>query len=356
MSVTQRNGKIDFYKFVFSLVIVLHHARVLVGDAATYFLGGAFAVEFFFLVSGYLFMQSIRKQTAPAVRLGDETAAFLKRKFKGFFPEVLVAWVTGLVLLAVMARKNIVLEAVDTVFEVALADMSGLHIGSVNGVVWYLSSMLMCMAVLYPMVRKWPGMMMQVVVPLSVLLVFGRLCGNGMGTHGPRDWLGWTFKGNLRAYGEIGLGMCLYDPVQKLRSLEFSRFGRVTISLAEHAIYIGILLFCFFCGQSRRDFVFLSVLAVAVALSFTGKGADARLFDNRVCTALGRFSFPLFLSHRFLPESLQHVLPQSMNSDLQILVYVVCSFITAFFVMGVSAYIRNNMPRWKQAAKKLFLA
>ena len=52
----KRNGLIDFYRFIFSLVIVFHHAMWLDGvvDISTQvvFLGGYSAVEFLFIVSG----------------------------------------------------------------------------------------------------------------------------------------------------------------------------------------------------------------------------------------------------------------------------------------------------------------
>lgn len=56
-----RNGEIDFLRFLFSLIILLRHSSNIVGKEWYPFLGGAFAVEFFFIVSGYLMMASIQK-------------------------------------------------------------------------------------------------------------------------------------------------------------------------------------------------------------------------------------------------------------------------------------------------------
>ena len=44
-----RNGEIDFLRFLFSLIILLRHSSNIVGKKWYPFLGGAFAVEFFFL-------------------------------------------------------------------------------------------------------------------------------------------------------------------------------------------------------------------------------------------------------------------------------------------------------------------
>ena len=48
----QHNVTIDFLRFLFSVIVVLHHSRYVLGDDNCYFLGGSLAVEFFFFVSG----------------------------------------------------------------------------------------------------------------------------------------------------------------------------------------------------------------------------------------------------------------------------------------------------------------
>ena len=52
----KRNGKIDLLRFLFAVIVLIYHSRYVVGDEKSLFLGGSFAVEFFFLVSGYLMM------------------------------------------------------------------------------------------------------------------------------------------------------------------------------------------------------------------------------------------------------------------------------------------------------------
>lgn len=58
----KRNGKIELLRFLFAVIIVLHHSRQLLGDENCLFLGGSLGVEFFFIVSGYLMMSSIEKR------------------------------------------------------------------------------------------------------------------------------------------------------------------------------------------------------------------------------------------------------------------------------------------------------
>lgn len=54
----ERNHTIDLLKFIFSLVIMLRHSEMMFQGDMKYdhmiFPGGSRAVEFFFIVSGYL--------------------------------------------------------------------------------------------------------------------------------------------------------------------------------------------------------------------------------------------------------------------------------------------------------------
>ena len=100
MAKSNRNGKIEFLRFLFSVIIVIHHSRYILGDDQCLFLGGSLAVEFFFLVSGYLMMASIDRisaRKAPGQDLGRETLGFLWRKARAVYPDLLIAWVIALV-------------------------------------------------------------------------------------------------------------------------------------------------------------------------------------------------------------------------------------------------------------------
>lgn len=96
----RRYASIDFWKFVFSIVILLFHSKNLMPEgqrAGALFPGGRLATEFFFIVSGFLMMMSIRRREEKGIQdemsLGRETILFLKKKIGGILPEFLTAWV-----------------------------------------------------------------------------------------------------------------------------------------------------------------------------------------------------------------------------------------------------------------------
>jgi peptidoglycan/LPS O-acetylase OafA/YrhL len=57
------NYFIDLLKFIFSVIIVFYHSWIFTGEyGAGFFNHGYLAVDFYFIVTGYLMMQSIAKE------------------------------------------------------------------------------------------------------------------------------------------------------------------------------------------------------------------------------------------------------------------------------------------------------
>lgn len=73
MITTKKNGKIEFYRFIFCIAILLFHMqKYLLGEASltngihfALFPHGAMGVEFFFLLSGFLMAKSVYKSIPP---------------------------------------------------------------------------------------------------------------------------------------------------------------------------------------------------------------------------------------------------------------------------------------------------
>lgn len=356
-----RNGKIEFLRFLFALIIVIHHSRYLLGDTECMFLGGSLAVDFFYIVSGYLMMATIEKrnmQGAHQIGLGKETLSFVLRKAKAIYPDALIAWIIAVIFISCVKQNSLlqtVLLFADSIFEVTFLKMSGLTATSVNGVTWYISSMLLCMALLYPLIRKHYDVMVHIGLPLIVVLVFGYLCGAYGAPRNPTMWIGFTYKGNLRALAEISLGAICYQVVKKLSNVSFTNLGRVLLTILEWGLYILVILYMYYCKAGVRDYLFLLFIAAAVSLSFLAKGIDSEWYDRSVFFWLGRYSLPLFLGHTYYAQNLNSLLPVSFTNGQRMIVYMLCTIVTASVIWGVSTFIKTVYPRIKKAVATLLL-
>lgn len=82
----QRNNLVELARFLFSLLVIGYHVQMTwAGGGVQFFAGGALAVEFFFLISGFFFARSVEKIAArEPVQIGKETIGFMRERSEGF--------------------------------------------------------------------------------------------------------------------------------------------------------------------------------------------------------------------------------------------------------------------------------
>lgn len=357
MAGRKRNGKIELLRFVFSVIIMVFHAGNIAGFENRLFKTGAFAVEFFFIISGYLMMASIERSfTSPQQQsLGKETFLFLKKKVVAIYPEILISWLISIGIYAAakdMGIRTTLDLMVKSLGDVLLIKSTGLNLGSVNGVVWYISSMLLVMAVLYPLIRKHKDMMLHIVLPVGALLAFGYLCQEAGTMRKPDQWLGWFARGNPRAFAEIAIGAVCYPISQKLGKLPLTKKGKWLCTIAEWGIYLAMLLFMHYGKSSKRDYFYVLILAMAVVITFSGQTVDTNWYNNKFCYWLGKFSLSVYLSHAAWCKLITAFLPAGTSLKKQVAAYLAVSVVTAFVVYFLGVLWRKISPALQKLLRK----
>lgn len=353
-----KNGEIEFWRFCFSLVIVFHHSRYLVGDKNSLFLGGALAVEFFFIVTGYLLAKSIEKENRTnrsTAHVGTETFRFIKRKIQGLCPEVFISWAVAFVITTIAYNrpfKESVSAFINGFWELILVKMSGLAMGDgVNSVVWYISSMLICMAILYPLIRKYPDMMYHVVVPLIIVLGYGLL----FQTYGSLRGGPEVYKANLRALADICVGLVCYQVTMKFRQVNLTIFAKTLITLTKWLIYLVVIYYMNSVYASKQDFFYILLLAIAIVFSFSQQGIETGIYQNRLVFLMGEASLYLFLSHTYWASNLNALFTQDMTNFHKMLVYGICVGINTAILWGFSIVYKRNKNMIKSFVSKLLI-
>ncbi|MDO4818466.1 MAG: acyltransferase [Akkermansia sp.] len=345
----KRNGEIELVRFLAALLILCTHANHFPG-CPTLCPEGRIAVEFFFVLSGYLLAASASRAASPVNGsqsfLHYETAGFLWHKIKAFWFELAVACSIGTVIYAFCHWPDshfIMSKCIDTVFgDVLLLKMTGFVANGVNPVAWYLSAMVISCAVLYPLIRKFG--VSPAYLTLGLLLMGGiyladdRNCGFAGVTH----WMGFTYKGNLRALSELLVGVSLYPMAMKLSRLNCALWLKVLLTLFKWACWGGMVIYAAFPVYNRVGVVFVCI-AAAILLSFSNICCDKSWYQTRMSLWLGRLSLPLYLSHHFYAKNLGFFISGGIAPALKMAVYLACSLATALFVMWAAGQIRQRL-------------
>ncbi len=334
-------GSIDFLRFVFSMVIVIFHAKHfdIAPEGTLFSHAGYVAVEFFFLVSGFLMAGTLaRKADTPCENLGRETLQFVWSKIRPILLTYSMCVVFSFISNSIQegySLSDAVREFLRAIFDILLLRAAGIGVANVTSATWYLSAMFMAMLILYPMMRKWKQNFTLIAAPLIVL--FG--LGYASQTYGHlnlqvKEWK-LVYPGIIRALTELSLGAICYAVCQKLKTVRFTNFGRILLTLVQVVGYAGVIYFTTRLPAKRFDYVLLLVLAVCVTLSFSGQGIASGWFPPRLCGWLGKLSLNLYLHHRWVEFFLNWCLPPELGWKRTFAIFLVSALGVALLTMAL---------------------
>ncbi len=361
---SKRVGEIELLRFIFCMVVCLFHSKSLFGGEKLFFGGGAFAVEFFFLVSGYLMMASVTKlHNHPIHNLGEETARFLLGKVKPIYLELVLAFIVGFSVqclgrYAASDGDYTLAQAYDlfknNVFEVLLVERFGLGTSKVNSAVWYVQSMVIAFVILYPLARKFPEFSRRLLFPFVALLLLGWMMITDVNLRNPSHWYAFGYKSNVRAIAELCLGGVCYTAVEKLKAYRLTALCRTLLAAAKWFCWLAVLRYLT-DPVTKFDAYYLLLMCMAIILTFSRQCVDTRLYQNRLCLFLGRLSLPIYVGHIYYAHWLNELLGEGVTRKQLFIIYVLCVVVTAGGIMLLAAGLRRLWPPCKRGLKRLLI-
>ena len=273
---SRRNPVIELARFAFSVMILFWHARGYNGGGNPSFCGkmGYIAVEFFFLVSGYLIAAKAWNQRELPYT-GEDTLQFLKGKLKGLLPAYIIALIGG-IMTAIVSDKLSFGETIHrmllSVYDIALLRISGIYIAEFVRGTWYISAMLIGGAILYSLQRRFKDTFSYLIAPVGAILLLGYLFRN----YTDLNLINGKFKtvapGLLRGLAEMSLGCVIFRMAAWLKEKRLTLFSSICLSL----INLGCIAVAFYgatiAPDKRFDYIMLALLAVSVSIMFSEQG------------------------------------------------------------------------------------
>ncbi len=308
-----KNGKIEFFRFVFCMIILLFHVGKYLLDTAVFgklsmFAHGAIGVEFFFLVSGFLLAKTAKKRSEGTPELGKETWQFILRKYQGIWFYHLAAFIPTFAVYALIHAKkwfDVALYAVESLPNLFLVQLSGIKGIWLNHVEWYLSAMMIGMFLLYPLLLKWYKTVSRVVAPIAALLIIGWLSHETGKLTGTTVWMDVAYKSLFRAVAELCLGVAAFEWCEIIREKNFTKAQRIGLTALEFGCYFAVVIFSFVMFKYAYEVQALFALLIAVTLSFS-RVTYGDCFDNPFCYWLGEMSLPIYLSQVMVIDAVGH--------------------------------------------------
>lgn len=298
MGETKRNGTIDFFRFVFAVLIVLTHF----GSSLSFSHSGigwiktsaTIGVEFFFIVTGYLLAKPPKDHTSG---VGKATADQILRKLSVIYPVYLFSYVISVIFKAVLCGNNAFKLISNSIYELLLLQILGLSPLANNqeyivGGSWYLSAMMIAVLLIYPLLYANRKLFINVISPI---LAFGLLA--CMATFYGKTALTSSFAGLIRAVALMCVGCMLNGACESVQKINVTKLTAVLLTIVELGCYLFVVVATWFISRGMWDFALILLLAVAIGISFSGKSLSGHIFHGKACLFLGKWSLAIYLNH-----------------------------------------------------------
>ncbi len=167
-------NSITFWKILFTFAIVIfHYAKNYKDFEETYSInmGWRIAVEFFFIVSGFLLAHKCRKSEMNALR-------YTLHRYIRLFPEYFISLLIMTVIRIYNDRytlKMTLIYLLNMTDDILMLNAAAISYVNINGALWYLSAMLISGYFIYWFYRKNSEFFVQVTAPASCIAIYSSL-------------------------------------------------------------------------------------------------------------------------------------------------------------------------------------
>lgn len=347
----KKNGNIEFMRFIFSLIIILFHTGVRFipefnKSFPTFFSNGRIGVEFFFIVSGYLMMNSLSKVDTK-LPIHKNTQFFILKKVLGIFPYHIPAFLITEVIY--FALKHLTFKKGIIVFfkffpNFFFAIDIGLPEKKLIAGEWYISAMLIAMFILTPFVLKYQKNFSRIFCPVFSLLMIGFIIQKSGLLGAPSTFIldESVSKGLLRAFAEICMGIFVYEVVQKIKTVELSKGSKLIYTCVEFSCYAVAIFYTFSGAGFKYDSYIAFTMAVAVAITFSGQSYFDNIINPKLASILGKISLPIYLI-QYAPYIIVRELMPDVRFRYQFAFIMVFVFAMTPIIIWLGNKIRKRM-------------
>lgn len=338
---SKRNGKIELLRFFFCMSVLLFHIGKdvftdsnVISEYFSFFARGRTGVEFFFLLSGFLAAKSAEKIRLNGDTVGRNSFNFILKKINSILPYHIFAVVCSVVLLFIYS-DNFVTSFVSRFPSAFLLQRTGLCDHDFVTVEWYICSMLLALAIIFPLLLKNFDLTTLVIAPVVSALMIGYLKKTYGAMPVSNEFETFTYSCNIRAVAVILLGCFCFTMSEKIKEIKFSHLNKILLIIIENGCWLVSMYFMISGINTRYDSYVIYFMAFGITLTFS-REFDCKIYNNKFVYFLGELSLPLYLCQNIARDIVRKEL-SFLSPDIRIVLIT-----SLALIIGLTAYIMRK--------------
>ncbi len=341
----KQNRAMDFYRFVAAVMILCFHCNWYAFDQeGTPFCGYFLFVEFFFILSGFLMMRSIRRRVTDEQRLaaGDTAFRYICGRLKSFYPHHLLSFVLVFLIEVGLRRTMYPIEYAEAAWpELLLVNVFGFVRGKyINIICWYLSALVFASLPIYYLILRDEQGFVKVIAPLILVYFFGTLFDRKGSLANTIIFTQYSPPlGYFRGLADLTAGVVAYRVFEWLEDTELPNESLIATVL-EAAVAFSAMLYMY-NDYGKFDFLLVPMGCAFIISVFRGKSLFTRLFDNSVSEWLGRQCFAFFLNNAVVILFYMAIRPGATIGQMIVFCVPACFLLSVF----TGTITGSNKPR-----------
>ncbi|MBR5420266.1 MAG: acyltransferase [Lachnospiraceae bacterium] len=341
-----KNSRLQFWRIVFTYVIAYYHLN----NVYDRYTSGYIAVEFFFMLSGFLLAKKYFSLKEDSGENGISAAAYTRQRYVRFFPHCFFSFLVAFAINGIyrgFAAADYLKGFVSHIPEVLLVHAAGLDYDAsflYNSVSWYLSALLILGYFIWLALRKLGKTYIELLCPLSVLFIYPYLFRTygQLGEH--RETIGFFLNtALLRGLADINLGMIAYLLSQKIGSCK----KRSIAFLSDLCLIAGGLVLPCFVYRTSYDFLFAFLLFAGIVCAASCDPSLNRIFDNVWLDRWAMITLAIYLNHKIFRNAFKLFLPEG-GISAYILWFVFITLYSVLSFMLIYRFIPKIFSLWRK--------
>lgn len=298
-----KNSFIEILRFVFCMVIFMHHSGFFSdGSEYPFMKAGFYAVEFFFILTGALSMPFVYRTTKNDEIMKASTG-YTINKLKRIFPYALCGIVLSYIWYFIQADttlsiKDRIFGRWNIIYEILFLPMTGVmnvDLNSyLNSPLWYLSVILIVLPLILYIAIRFNDVYCNYLCIFIPLMMHGYLINkyDGIGSWG--QYSGIVFTGVIRGAADLMIGSLVFILSKKI--VTKSTISKVIYTFVEAICYI-FALYTFNTSVDGYTYEFaILIMALGMSISLSGQTYTS-LVKGRIFNILGTLSLPIYCIH-----------------------------------------------------------